>query len=241
MTRGISEGILALCLQGRLNATSVMTEGPFATAYAPQLLERKDSVQIGLHFNLTMPFGTKKPYARNYLMLHPRLPGAECADIAERLKNQMQKFEDIFGRAPDFIDGHEHVQVMWGVRKIFLDGIVERYGAAPRKPWIRQVTSPVLKTNTRFKAFVLNVLNTGFAEDCRRRGFETNAFFSGVYSLTPDAPYEALLEKWMETANDRTLIMCHPSARQEADDVISPSRIREFAALSAMPVPVSPL
>lgn len=72
MTGGISDGILSLCRQGRLNAVSAMTEAPLLPQYAPQLLAMADKVQIGLHFNLTMPFDGKA-YTRNYLMLKLRV------------------------------------------------------------------------------------------------------------------------------------------------------------------------
>jgi chitin disaccharide deacetylase len=233
MTSGISEGILALCREGKLNATSVMTEAPLLPGYAKPLLELSNKVQIGLHFNLTMPFQGKPAYGRNYLMLRPRLSATERADVALRLRLQMQRFEEIFGRAPDFIDGHEHVHVMPSVRGIFLAEITKRFGTAShRRPWIRQVASPVLKTNTRFKAFVLNVLNLGFRSACKNRGFETNTAFRGVYSLTPGAPFEQLLNGWIDTGSGRTLIMCHPSAHVEAGDAISSARVREFKVLS---------
>ncbi len=235
MTAGISEGILALCRQGKLNAVSVMTEAPLLPDYAAQLLELAGKVQIGLHFNLTMPFQDKPAYARNYLMLRPILPAQERADIAQRLRFQMQRFEELFGRAPDFIDGHEHVHVMPGVRSIFLSEISKRFGTSSKRPWIRQVASPVLKTNTRFKALVLNVLNFGFPAACKKLGFETNNAFRGVYSLAPGAPFEQLMTGWLGTANDRTLVMCHPSAEVEPGDAISQTRVREFKVLSDAP------
>lgn len=238
MTEGISEGILALCRQGRLNAVSVMTEAPLLPQYAAQLLALSPGVQIGLHFNLTMPFA-REAYGRNYLMLTPRLSTIERADVANRLRSQLQKFEEIFGRAPDFIDGHEHVQVMWSVRGIFLEELTKRFGTALRKPWIRQVANPILKTDTRFKALVLNVLNIGFRGSCARRGFETNGAFLGVYSLTPGTHFQELVGKWLGTANDRTLVMFHPSSAVEPGDAISRARVGEYKVLSTTNSPAA--
>lgn len=238
MTAGISEGILSLCRQGRLNAVSVMTEAPLLPAYSAQLLAVPGKVQIGLHFNLTMPFDGSKAYGRNFLMLRPRLSAADRADIAARLRSQMQRFEMIFGRTPDFIDGHEHVHVMPSVRGIFLREITERYGHAKTKPWIRQVANPILKTDTRFKAFVLNVLNIGFRAGCAARGFETNDNFRGVYSLTPGDHFKELFTKWIGTADDRTLVMFHPSAAVEPGDAISQTRVAEYQVLSSSEPPV---
>jgi predicted glycoside hydrolase/deacetylase ChbG (UPF0249 family) len=233
LTEGISEGILALCAKNRLNAVTCMTEASLLPQYAAKLLKLGSSVQIGVHFNLTHPF-QRPPFSRNRLLLTPRLPAAARAEIAHRLDDQLQRFENIFKRPPDFIDGHEHVHVMPGVRPIFLAGVGRRYGALARKPWLRQVASPVLKTDTRFKAFVLNLVNAGFRRDCARLGFETNRDFGGVYSLSLAAPFESLAMGWLKSAREGTLLMFHPSAKVEPGDVISEARFREFTALSML-------
>lgn len=229
MTAGISEGILALCKQGKLNAASVMTEAPLLPAYSAALLDCKN-VQIGLHFNLTKTF-SKKGFSRNFLMTRFFPSAADREEIAARLKDQMQKFEEIFGRPPDFIDGHHHIHVMPAVRSVFLKEISARYGHALKKPWIRQVSNSMTDTDTKFKAFVLNVLNIGFRASCQKLGFETNDSFGGIYSLTPTAPFERFLKAW-KSKNGKTLIMCHPSCKNEEDDSISAARLREFKALS---------
>lgn len=238
LTPGISEGILALCRQGKLNAVSVMTEAPPLPAYSAQLLVLAGAIQIGLHFNLTIPFG-RRAYSHISLMLRPWLSSAERADIAVRLKDQMHKFEEHFGGVPNFIDGHEHVHVMPSVRKIFLDEIAHRYGTAPHKPWIRQVANPVFDTDAHFKAFVLNVLNLGFSADCAHRGFKTNGTFRGVYSLAPGAPFERLVMRWLCTADSSTLFMFHPSLQIEDNDVISCARVAEYKILSSWQTPSS--
>jgi predicted glycoside hydrolase/deacetylase ChbG (UPF0249 family) len=234
LTKGISEGILFLCEKGLLNATSVMTEAPLLPKFAPRLQAFAGQVKKGLHFNLTQPF-TKKPFTRNALMFTPRLSGARRTDVAERLREQLQRFEDIFGCAPDFIDGHEHVHVMTSVRSIFLEEIARRYGTATEKPWIRQVGNAVFATDAKVKALVLNMLNLGFREDCARLGFSTNDNFGGIYSFAPAAPFEKLARAWLDKAQNGTLLMFHPSAKTEDEgDAISQARFREFTVLSEL-------
>jgi hypothetical protein len=95
-----------------------------------------------------------------------------------------------------------------------------------------------MNTNTRFKAFVLNVLNTGFPAACRKLGFETNSAFRGVYSLTPGDHFEKLAMSWIANGTDKTLIMFHPSSQVETGDAISRTRVAEYRVLSGEAAPV---
>ena len=47
---------------------------------------------------------------------------------------QFAAFGELFGRAPDFVDGHQHVQLFPQVRDAFLAAVKE---AAPNA-WVRQ-------------------------------------------------------------------------------------------------------
>ena len=47
---------------------------------------------------------------------------------------QLAAFKELFGRAPDFVDGHQHVQLFPQVRDAFLAAVKE---AAP-DAWVRQ-------------------------------------------------------------------------------------------------------
>ena len=138
MTPGVSRAILALARAGRLSATSAMTTLPFLARFAPALGE--SGIAVGLHLNLTAgpplgpmprlaPGGALPPLGR--LMraaLAGRLPEAEAADEIAR---QLAAFEAAFGRPPDFVDGHQHVHVLPGVRSALLAALA-RLGATPR-------------------------------------------------------------------------------------------------------------
>jgi len=234
MTAGISEGILALCAQGKLNAVSVMTEAPLLPTYSAEFLKHAEDIQIGLHFNLTESFAGEA-FSRNYLMTRLQLPAAEQEKVLHSLRRQLSRFEEIFGRAPDFVDGHEHVHVMAAVRKIFLRELADRYGDADKKPWIRQLSNAVAETDAPLKACVLNVLNIGFRADCKKHGFETNDGFRGIYSFKSRAPFGALLKKWLRGTGENVLIMLHPSSKIEAGDAISSARFAEFQTLISSP------
>jgi len=54
--------------------------------------------------------------------------------IRAELTVQLAAFSDLFGRAPDFVDGHQHAQLFPQVRDAFLAAVKE---AAPNA-WVRQ-------------------------------------------------------------------------------------------------------
>ena len=55
-SRAISHGILQLLENGRLSATSVMSQAPLWPELAPALKALAGQADIGLHCNLTHPF-----------------------------------------------------------------------------------------------------------------------------------------------------------------------------------------
>ncbi|MBI1215828.1 MAG: ChbG/HpnK family deacetylase [Alphaproteobacteria bacterium] len=234
LTPGISQAIVKLCTEGNIHATSVMTEGAYAEEYAPALL--RAGAEIGLHFNLTEPFGDVPAYKLSHLMLSPFPPAVVRRDVARRLRAQHDAFTNIFQRRPDFIDGHQHVHMFPGLRGVFLSTLSEIYAGSSVRPWIRRVNPALFDTtDDRFKLLVLRILNTGFRRACEKAGFATNDSFTGIYSFSPRSPYRDYLDKWVKTSAPRTLMMCHPSAAKEAGDPISAARVLEYAALSALP------
>ncbi len=65
--------------------------------------------------------------------LSRRLPVEE---IAIEIEAQLDAFEQATDRRPDFIDGHQHVHGLAGVRRALLAVLRERYARGP-KPWLR--------------------------------------------------------------------------------------------------------
>ena len=143
---GVSKAIRALIEQGRLNATSVMTVVPgFATEAARA---GHDRLAVPLRDRPARDAHRPVPSARrrtaagedgNFPPLAKFLNPLARLRIDRRTVEaevgaQMRAFTDAFGRPPDFVDGHQHVQLLPGVREGFL-AAVARF--AP-KAWVRQ-------------------------------------------------------------------------------------------------------
>ncbi len=51
--------------------------------------------------------------------------------VREELRAQLDAFEEVWGGPPDFIDGHQHVHVLPGVRTVVIEEMARRYTRAP--------------------------------------------------------------------------------------------------------------
>ena len=145
---GVNRAIRDLIERGRLNATSVMVVGESlgrdevaalqaAAAYSPRCA-------IGLHATLTAPFHPLtmhfRPLDGGLFLPFPKLLRAGLSRrldpeiIRAELMIQFATFTDLFGRAPDFVDGHQHAQLYPQIRDAFLSAVKEAAPAA----WVRQ-------------------------------------------------------------------------------------------------------
>jgi hypothetical protein len=130
----VNSAIRDLIARGRLNATSVMVVAPsFQQSEAASLNALNAGTRraaIGLHVTLTAPFkplsaGFERTHADAFLSLPPTLVLAlmhrfKQDQLAAEISAQVDAFVAKFGRAPDFIDGHQHVQLFPQIRDAFL-------------------------------------------------------------------------------------------------------------------------
>jgi predicted glycoside hydrolase/deacetylase ChbG (UPF0249 family) len=243
---GVNRAIRDLIERERINATSVMVVGPAAGREEVGTLEaavaRNPHCLIGLHVTLTAPF---HPLTLHYRPLQgglfPPLSKMLRASLSRRLepemifdevKAQIAAFAERFGRAPDYVDGHQHVQIFPQVRGAFLSAVKN---AAPGA-WVRQCgrRRPLARRFGMPKALLLDVLSAGFRRQAARAGVRFNPAFAGVYDFTtPD--FGALMQDFLGGSPDGGLIMCHPGFVDDtliALDPVTDQREREYAFLS---------
>ncbi len=134
---GVNHAIRDLIGRGRLNATSVMVVGPAIGRDEVDALKtlaaNSPRCAIGLHVTITAPFrpltmhfqpidgGMFLPFAK--LLRAGLLRRLDPEIIQAELMVQLATFADLFGRAPDFVDGHQHAQLFPGVRDAFLTAV----------------------------------------------------------------------------------------------------------------------
>jgi hypothetical protein len=245
LSPGVSRGILEALAAGRLSATSVMTTRPSWPEGARALAGFKARADIGLHLNLTLgsPLRAMPRFAPSGHMpgIHQVLNAAQKselpeAEIREEISRQLDNFCDHFGAAPDFVDGHQHVQILPQIRHWLFDNLEKR--GLSGKIWLRNSGDRpllILRRGVELKkALAVAWLARGFAGEARARGFSTNSGFAGFSSFDPCRDYGADFAAYLRAPGGRHLVMCHPGYCDEelvAADPVTLTRERELSFL----------
>nr|WP_295835045.1 ChbG/HpnK family deacetylase [uncultured Azospirillum sp.] len=251
---GVNAAIRDLIDQGRLTATSVMSLCPHWRSGAAALRELKGKADVGLHFTLTDqpplgPMPTLAPDGR----LPPlgRLMGwayrgklaspVARAEIRDELSRQIAAFTDAWGASPDYVDGHQHIHQLPGVR----DAVVEALAALPGA-YVRLCAEPVATVLRRGvavpKTLLIGGLGGGLGRMVRAGGIPANDRFAGVYDFAGSRPFAELMPRFLDGIGGRSLVMVHPGLPDEelrrVDTLVEPRRAEydylrspEFAAL----------
>jgi predicted glycoside hydrolase/deacetylase ChbG (UPF0249 family) len=243
----VNAAIRDLVVRGRLNATSVMVAAPsFDRSEALPLTMLNIAatrVAIGLHVTLTAPFrpltADFRPRRRGAfprlgaMMLRAVMRRLDHARIAAEIAAQFAAFRAAFGRPPDFVDGHQHVQLLPVIDEALLDTMKD---AAPRA-WVRQCGSalPLRRRLADAKGLLLDRLSRGFRDRVAARGVQTNPAFAGTYDFGAKLAFAELFPQFLDGLPDGSVVMCHPGAVDDELrrlDPVTDQREREYAYLA---------
>jgi chitin disaccharide deacetylase len=243
---GVNRAIRDLIEKRRLNATSVMVVGPAIGRDEASALTAVASANprcaIGLHVTLTAPFRPLTMHFRptegglflpHIKLLRRGLVGRLDSELIQtEVTIQLATFTELFGRAPDFVDGHQHVQLFPGVRNAFLAAVKQ---AAPNawtrqcgrdRPWAQRLDSP--------KALVLDVLSAQFRHRAARTELAFNPAFAGAYDFSKQPDFGALMHQFLQGMPENGVVMCHPGIVDDvliSLDPLTTQREREYAFL----------
>jgi predicted glycoside hydrolase/deacetylase ChbG (UPF0249 family) len=128
--------------------------------------------------------------------------------IYAELMVQFTAFRELFGRAPDFVDGHQHAQLFPVLRDAFLMAVKQ---AAPNA-WVRQGGRdvPLARRLGSPKALFLDVLSAQFRRRAARANIAFNPGFAGAYDFSRQPDFGVLMRQFLEGLPEGGLIMCHP-------------------------------
>lgn len=227
---GIDTAVLTLLAQSRLSAVSCFSTAPrWRQQAAPALREHRGQADFGLHFNLTEGFSQRPAENLQRLILRSLFTRMDPGPLRSMLHQQLSAFEAGFGQPPDFIDGHQHVHQLRGVRQVLLEVLGSRYPGMPI--WVRN-TLPA-DPQWRGKPLILKYLGgSALAAELHAAGVRTNNGFGGVYGFDqPD--YGACMHDWLAAARAGMLIMCHPGAEPYPNDPIATQRLVEYLYLQS--------
>jgi predicted glycoside hydrolase/deacetylase ChbG (UPF0249 family) len=247
LSPGVNRGIRDLIGRGRLNATSVMVVGPaigrdevsaLATAVA-----NHPHCAIGLHATLTAPFHPLtmhfRPLDGGLFLSLPKLLRAsllrrlDTEIIGAELTAQIAAFAAQFGRLPDYVDGHQHVQLFPQLRDAFLAAVK----AAAPSAWVRQCgrRQPLARRIGAPKALLLDVLSAQFRRRASIRNIAFNPGFEGAYDFSHASDFGDRLRGFLDGLPEGGLVMCHPGFVDETLidlDPLTHQREREYAFLA---------
>ncbi len=207
-----------------------------------QLLRRLEPqhVDLGLHLDLTESPLLLRPFQPlTRLIRDSFLHRLDRKALRAEIRAQLDTFEQAIGRAPAYIDGHQHVHQFPVVRSELLEELGDRYGWS--KPWLRSTrrargTWAGLRPACRdlVKPWVIEQLGSrGLASIARRVGYPQNAHLLGVYDFRGGPRrYQEFLAAWLSAARNGDLLMCHPSLPTHANDPLIEARSAEFRVLS---------
>ena len=226
---GVNRAIRDLIENSRLNATSAMVVGPAIGRDEVNALkaaaETNPRWAVGLHVTLTAPFRPLtmhfRPIEGGLFLPHTKLlrrglTGRFDSELIHtEVTVQLTAFVDLFGRPPDFVDGHQHVQLYPGVRAAFLAAV--KTGAPEAwirqcgrdRPWVQRLDSP--------KALVLDALSAQFRKRATRANLSFNPAFAGAYDFSKAADFGALMRQFLQGMPEAGVVMCHPGF---VDDVL---------------------
>lgn len=247
---GVNAAIRDLIGGGRLNATSVMVVAPSFTPGEIDALKNAGNAALGLHLTFTAPF---KPLTADFTplaqgafyplqttLLLALLHRLSRKALAREVDAQIKAFGQAFGRPPDFIDGHQHVQLFPQIRDAVLDGARRLAPGA----WVRQCISPAPLRGRLSdpKGLLIDALSRAVRKRASKLGIKTNPAFAGTYTYRVDADFARLFPGFLEGLPEGGLVMCHPGHVDDELrrlDPLTTVREHEYAYLSSPAFPAA--
>jgi hypothetical protein len=246
MAPGVNRAIRELIRLKRINATSVMVVGPAIDRSEIDSLKQEVAANpdcaVGLHATLTAPFHPLTMHFQpldggRFLSLGNTLQAAllhrfDREMVQAELLAQITAFKEFFGRVPDYVDGHQHVQLFPQVRDAFIATVKDH---APQA-WVRQCgRAQQIRRLSNPKALFLDMLSDTFRKRCSSAGVTYNPGFAGAYDMVRGGDFGVAMTGFLHGLPDQGLVMCHPGFVDETllslDDVTD-QREREFGFLS---------
>jgi predicted glycoside hydrolase/deacetylase ChbG (UPF0249 family) len=250
ISESVDKAIRDLLMRGHINATSVMVVAPSfqraETASLKMLNAGTRRFAIGLHLTLTAPF---KPLSTGFrpvrggaflplseMLVRGTLRLLNSERLAIEIATQLKAFVTAFGRAPDFVDGHQHVHLFPQVREPLLEMVKE---VAPQA-WVRQcgrvsaLSGSLLGGLSDRKALLLDALSRTFRARAAASGIATNPAFAGTYDFNTATAddFAKRFPGFLKGLPPNSVVMCHPGfvdAELKRLDPLTALRESEYA------------
>lgn len=236
---GIAAAVVQLAQAGRISAVSCMTNAPGWVRDAALLRTLPPTVAIGLHLNLTDGAPLSAQLSRDWprlpslprLMLRAHLRLLPRQALQQEIAAQWHAFVAATGRAPDFVDGHQHVHHLPGVR----DAMLAVFDAMQVQPAVRSTARVLGPGHAVKRALIAGTGGFALRRALVRRGLRHNPALLGVYDFR-NTDYRSLMRGWLaRLPSEGGLVFCHPGTLQglDAHDAHPAARTRELRYLAS--------
>jgi predicted glycoside hydrolase/deacetylase ChbG (UPF0249 family) len=223
----VSQGILDCIDAGRVSATSCMTLSPAWAQWAPALRERAGVADFGLHLDVNEFANYAVGRHLNGWLTATYLRRVDAAQARSWVARQLDGFEATLQRAPDYLDGHQHVHQLPVLRTAVCAELTQRYGRACA---LRSTRSRVWRGGKA--ALIASLGSSALRRIARPAGLRMNLDFAGVYDFAPAARFSERVAAWLGSLPDGGLLMTHPGRSGGTEtrlDAIRQSRTQELA------------
>jgi predicted glycoside hydrolase/deacetylase ChbG (UPF0249 family) len=248
-----SQGIRDLAARGLVTGAVLLVNSPFAEESVRAWKQSTVPLELGWHACLTLdrpilpaavvpslvqpdgmfwPLGT---FLRRLLMGQARPD-----QIAAEFKAQYERFRDLTGNWPTFVNGHHHVQCFAPIGSLLVELLAPQrplpYLRRVREPWRMMRDIP----GARLKRTILSALGRRIARKQETIGFPGNIWFAGI--TNPDCVDDPdYLVRWVSRIPGAVVeLACHPGYQddtligrdgKEGDGLIT-RRLREWELLA---------
>ena len=230
----ISEGILILANNRKLNAISCLVNSPHWQETSGALKAVQKHTYLGLHFNLTFGKALSANWQKNYgshfgnlsnLIQQAYFRRLDSANIEAEFCAQLDAFRQQLGQEPDFIDGHQHVHQL----PIIREAMLKVYKQMKMNAFWRK-TSNDWRDFLSLKPLAINLLGGyRFKNLLKEQTIQTNSSFSGLYNFVCAKKYPQYFRQFLKLIRTEGLILCHPGIQsRDVNDPLHLYRHHEF-------------
>ncbi len=234
----ISAAIVDLAKAGRLTAISCLANSAHWPKSARLLTGLPASVDIGLHLNLTegRPLSRRlgrrwrRPPSLGKLIVAAHLGLLPRAELRSEFHAQLASFINTVGKAPAFIDGHQHIHHLPMIRGLILD-MAEHVQPLPAF----RSTARVIGPGSAVKRWLIEATGgRALQRQLEERLLACNPALLGAYDFDEPPSYRTRMQRWLAALPvEGGLLFCHPGQADGSADPIAAARERELAYLES--------
>jgi chitin disaccharide deacetylase len=234
LSDSIDDAVIELIQKNRLTATSCMVNGQNVKKSTSRLKEYLDKIDVGLHLLLTdgKPLSNQKTDGglvdqngnlNSFWMLTTKayFQMVQFKSASNEIRAQIERFHDLFGRMPDFIDGHKHVQQLPVMRNSLAKVIKDMKFS----PYLRIAALPdiwMMNTQLHFSKkmaidnMIINYPGTGARKLFIKHGFHCNRYLLGYYHGSCSATFSEIFRLYTKVNPvDKDIFFCHPGHEEK--------------------------